>query len=231
MTTPSPLASSLPQKALRRLARYATRFASAAADRLIDRAADRVGHPRARDIPTHMTAAELNCLHTLVLGLGAAPRVLEIGSFLGASSRLLAAALPVAGRLYCVDTWNNETMPGGLRDTLAEFRANVAPFSDRITPVRKNSRDIRGEDFDLPLDMVFIDGDHSYAGVRHDHHATAPWLVDGGIMAFHDATYFQGVSRVIGEALATGQWQIAGNVDSLLLLRKATGERHGFPNP
>jgi predicted O-methyltransferase YrrM len=177
-----------------------------------------------------MSPAELNCLYQLAAGLTGSAVLLEIGSYLGASSRFLAAGMPADGRLYCVDTWNNETMPEGPRETLPEFQKNTAPFADRIFIVRKNSKDLAAEDLALPLDLVFIDGDHSYEAVKRDFDKVAPWLGDGKILAFHDCTYFEGVSRVVGEAMATGGWQIGGNVDSLVWLRKAAKISHRFPN-
>jgi predicted O-methyltransferase YrrM len=217
-------------KVLRRLAKYSGAIASGSASRVIDASANSPGAPPARAIPTHMSPAELNCLYQLAAGLTGSAVLVEIGSYLGASSRFLAAGMPAAGRLYCVDTWNNETMPEGPRETLPEFQKNIAPFADRISIVRKNSRDLAAEDLALPLDLVFIDGDHTYEAVKRDFGKVAPWLGDGKILAFHDCTYFEGVSRVVGEAMATGGWQIGGNVDSLVWLRKAAKISHQFPN-
>jgi predicted O-methyltransferase YrrM len=38
------------------------------------------------------------------------------------------------------------------------------------------------------LDFLFIDGDHSYEGVREDFKMYAPLVRDGGLIAFHDIT-------------------------------------------
>lgn len=38
-----------------------------------------------------------------------------------------------------------------------------------------------------PIDLLFIDGDHSYAGVSADYSMYAPLVRPGGIIAFHDA--------------------------------------------
>jgi predicted O-methyltransferase YrrM len=217
-------------KFLRRFGKYAGALAARTADRLVDSLVEKAGSPRARDIPTHMTRAELNCLHGLAVALGNGPRLLEIGSYLGASSRFLAAGMQPGGRLYCVDTWQNETMPEGPRQTLSEFTKNIGRFAADISIVRKNSKDLSPADIELPLDLVFIDGDHSYASVKRDYELVAPWLADGRILAFHDCTYFEGVSRVMGEALATGSWQIGGNVDSLVWLKKTAKISHHFPN-
>jgi predicted O-methyltransferase YrrM len=217
-------------KILRRVARYSSRLATISGERVVDAGVNKSHAIRARDIPTHMSAAELNQLYQLATSLGDSPRLLEIGSYLGASSRFLAAGMGPSGRLYCVDTWENETMPEGPRQTLPEFRKNVAPFAERITIVRKKSQDLTPADVQAPLDLVFIDGDHSYAAVKRDVATVSPWLADGKILAFHDCTYFEGVSRVVGEAMATGGWQLGGNVDSLLWLRKVANVTHRFPN-
>ena len=37
-----------------------------------------------------------------------------------------------------------------------------------------------------PLDFLFIDGDHSYAGVRRDYEMYGPLVRPGGLIAFHD---------------------------------------------
>lgn len=184
----------------------------------------------ALSIHTHMTAKELDVLYRLALDVQPGGRVLEVGSYLGASSCHLAAALSRHdGHLYCVDTWGNETMPDGVRDTFEEFRRNTAGVAASITMIRKRSHDLVAGDVQLPLDLIFIDADHSYRAVKRDVAIVSGWLRDGGVMAFHDATFFEGVSRVIGETLATGKWQLMGHLDNLLWMRKL-GSSGAFPN-
>ncbi len=36
------------------------------------------------------------------------------------------------------------------------------------------------------LDLLFVDGDHSYTGVRADFEVYAPFVRPGGVVAFHD---------------------------------------------
>ncbi len=187
--------------------------------------------PIATAIHTHMTAEELRALHALSSRLPNAATALEIGSYLGASSCRIAAGLSlVKGHLFCVDTWANETMPEGERDTYAEFLANTRGVSDFISPLRKRSDELTFDDIPVPLDLVFIDADHSYRSVKGDFEKVRDWIRDGGTLAFHDTTFFEGVSRVVGEILATGQWQIGGNVDSLTWLTRI-GRSGSFPNP
>src|ERR1043166_7686913 len=109
-------------KILRRLRNYAARAAESLDRRYRRRELADAAVPT--NIHTHMTAQELRALYDLA---SEATSVLEIGSYLGASSATLGAALSIrGGRLYCVDTWGNETMEEGRRDTFAQCRRNTA---------------------------------------------------------------------------------------------------------
>jgi predicted O-methyltransferase YrrM len=172
-------------------------------------------------IPTHMTDRELQTLNELASKCPHGAVAAEVGSYLGASCCYLAAALSrVGGRLICVDTWQNETMPDGVRDTFTEFRRNTAGVREWVQTIRKRSDELTDADVPTQLSLVFLDGDHSYAAVNWDAKFFAPRVGDDGILAFHDAVEFQGVAKTIGELLATGDWQLAGTVDNLCWLRK-----------
>jgi predicted O-methyltransferase YrrM len=221
----------IPSRILRRLTKYADGAFRWCQDFHHNQELSDSSIGAAKSIPTHMTRRELGVLHDLAANVRVAGNVLEIGSYLGASSCYLAGALSLRnGRLYCVDTWKNQTMPEGERDTYAEFRRNISGVADHITPLRKRSDELEAHDVALPLDLVFIDADHSYAAVRADCERVRDWVIDGGILALHDCTCFESVSRVLGEILASGSWQIAGNVDSLVWLRRI-GSAFRFSNP
>jgi predicted O-methyltransferase YrrM len=185
---------------------------------------DEAGLSDARDIGTDMSEEELMRLFELALAAPPGASALEIGSYLGASSCYLAAGLAAnGGHLYCVDTWRNETMTEGERDTYDEFFANTRRFAHTITPLRTRSADLVETDIATPLSLVFVDGDHAYEAVAGDFEMAGRLLAPEGVIAFHDfaAHHFEGVSRVVGEALATGEWVMAGIVDSLAWIRRA----------
>ena len=178
-----------------------------------------LGLAHASRIPSWTGAAELRVLHDLAAAAPPNASVLEIGSYLGASSCYLAAGLAERnGRLFCVDTWQNETMPDGERDTFAEFSENVRPVANRIMTVRKRSEDLVTSDVPGPVHLAFIDGDHGYDAVRRDFEIVAGMIAPGGIIAFHDFgdPQFPGVTRVVGEALASGNWIQRGFVRTLV---------------
>lgn len=104
--------------------------------------------------------------------------VVEIGSFMGLSAVWFAQRVE---RVTCVDSWfepaTHETqnnLVGTLRrwelprDFFGMFRDNVmrSGLWHKIHPVRGHSNFVYGEVPDA--DLVYIDGDHSYAGCKRD---------------------------------------------------------------
>lgn len=149
-------------------------------------------------ITTHLTLKERIHLYLLTKGQNS---VLEIGSYIGASACCFGAALKEAksGICICIDTWNNNAMTEGNRDTWQEFQTNTACYKDYIVPVRGFSTivvDKVGSRVES-LDLLFIDGDHSYKGVKADWDAYKKFLKSGSIVVFHDWGWAEGVKRVV----------------------------------
>jgi len=141
-------------------------------------------------IQTHMTVEERMELLNKALGLPQGFTVCEIGSYLGASTYVLGAAACInKGRIFAIDTWDNEAMGAEAKvDTFSEFLNNIYEFRDVIQPIRGWSRDVADR---IPdgLDMVFIDGDHSYEAVLSDLLLYIPKLRRGGLIVMHDYTF------------------------------------------
>lgn len=165
--------------------------------------AGKVLFPGASSVFTHLTAREkyiLNRLAKHVVKQGG-KNFLEIGSYLGASSIVIASALTdVRQKLYCVDTWKNDAMTEGKKDTFCEFLANVSNFSTHIVPLRGTSSAM-SQTFDKSLDYIFFDGDHSYEGIKTDVTAWLPKLRPGGIAIFHDYGWADGVISVVHDLI------------------------------
>ncbi len=173
---------------------------------------------------SHSTRRERFQLFQLATHVPRGGTALEIGSHIGSSALFLCAGLNRGGgHLFCVDTWSNETMPDGVKDTFAEFRRNTERFTAMITPVRKRSERLQPTDCGTRVDLVFIDGDHSEMAVRADLKTVGAWVPIGGRIAFHDVSdAFPGVGVVIGEALASSHWRLEGLVDSLGWIRRVS---------
>ena len=178
--------------------------------------------PLANSIPTWTVREELKALYDLAVACPPCAQAMEIGSYLGASTCYLAAGLSQGkGTLICVDTWQNETMPEGERDTFAEFHRNTKAVKSRIRLVRKRSEDLVDDDIDGSLNLIFLDGDHSYESTKRDFDYASKRISADGTIAFHDVLCFEGVSRVVGEALSSGEWVIKGQVRNLIWIGKA----------
>ena len=122
-------------------------------------------------IATHLTfpeKLELFCLTRIIKEKN--PLVVEIGSYLGASSCFLAEGLKRVGCVVCIDSWQNDAMTEGTRDTFLEFTKNTKKFSNRIVAVRGLSQDVHNQIVEIkkPIHLLFIDGDHSYDSVKND---------------------------------------------------------------
>jgi len=59
----------------------------------------------------------------------------------------------------------------------------VMPVNSQIQPTVDRVRGITGG---RPVDFLFIDGDHSYEGVKRDFELWSPLVRSGGLIAFHD---------------------------------------------
>ena len=154
---------------------------------------------------THLTWQERIILYRLADQFMQPSCIVEIGSYLGASAYFLASGIlktKVHSKLYCVDTWLNDGMFEGKRDTWQEFNANVSNFKEIIIACRGKSEDI-SKTFSEPIDMLFIDGDHSYQGCKSDADNWLPFLRSDGIVIFHDYGWAEGVKKVVNDSIAS----------------------------
>lgn len=157
--------------------------------------------PAAKSVFTHLTNEEKCMLYSLACQrIFSETIAVEVGSYLGASSLFIASALKqskYASKLYCVDTWNNNAMSDGEQDTWIAFRRNTENFKN-IFPLRGTSVRV-GADFHNKIDFLFLDGDHSYEGVKTDVDTWLPKVKSGGVVAMHDIGWAEGVQRVVRE--------------------------------
>lgn len=156
-------------------------------------------HRQENKIYTHLTIAEKRTLFQLACALPPSAIVVEIGSYLGASSVFLAKGLGHSGgKLYCVDTWKNQGMSEGERDTYEVFLSNTVGYKDRVVPLRGFSCDV-AKGFDRKIDLMFFDGDHSEDGVKSDVSSWFPKLKPGAVVVFHDYGWAEGVQKTVCE--------------------------------
>ena len=121
-------------------------------------------------------------------------RMAEVGSWLGqGSTRVFIEELRgCEGRITCVDTWLGS--PNVARhqelardfDVFATFMHNVADAGETVVPLRMASTAAAATFTDRTLDLVFLDGDHSYSATSEDIRAWRSKVAPGGILCGHD---------------------------------------------
>ncbi|MCJ7653806.1 MAG: class I SAM-dependent methyltransferase [Dehalococcoidia bacterium] len=154
-----------------------------------------------------MTPRERLLLYRLGLQQPPGAVLLEVGSYLGASACFLAAAATEIGggaKVHCVDTWQNQGMTEGTRDTWAEFQANTRPYASLIVPRHGLSVEV-AKSFTESINLLFLDGDHSYEGCRADVEFWLPHLKPGGVLVMHDYGWAEGVRRTVRELIQSRQ--------------------------
>lgn len=118
---------------------------------------------------------------------------LQIGAFTGDASRWLLDNILTGedSLLTDVDTWEGsdepEHEPFNWLDVIATYNARMfdARRANRLDPRRSTSRAFFAEGHG-PFDFIYVDGDHTAAGVLNDAIRAFDVLHDGGLMAFDD---------------------------------------------
>lgn len=122
--------------------------------------------------------------------------IIEIGSWLGCSTRHMGSLLPPTGKVYAVDHWKGsvEHQPGGsayykaLPYLYQQFLSNVihAGLTDKIVPVRMSSLEAVEYLKDVKPDLIYIDAGHDTDSVYKDLVAWYPFVKGRGILCGDD---------------------------------------------
>lgn len=153
--------------------------------------------------------------------------IVEIGSWKGKSTIWLAKGSKVGNKLkvYAIDphTGSSEHKERyGKVSTFAEFKQNIknAKVDDIVIPIVKTSEEAV-KIFDEPVEFIFIDGAHEYELVKLDFKLWFPKLIDGGIIAFHDTTWWAGPKKVAEKYVYKSKnFRNVGLIDSITFAEK-----------
>lgn len=190
-----------------------------------------------RAAPGFLTEREGRFLALVAAGAPAAGTILEIGSFKGKSTVGLAS---VAGRygLDPVVTVDPHSAPAATDPDLAgqasswpAFRATLeqAGVTTLVEAHRAFSRDLAPE-WARPIRMLWVDGDHTYAGTREDLALFGRHVAPGGIVAFHDVLHaYEGPIRVfVEDVLRSDRFGPAGFCGSIGWAQYRPGDGAAF---
>lgn len=147
----------------------------------------------------------------------------EIGSWKGMSAAFMGVELINSGKdikFDCIDIWaeeayvkENTIIDGKVvhQDLFGEqlyntFLNNIAPVRHVINPIRKDSVAAAADYADGSLDFVFVDGDHSYEGVKRDIIAWLPKMKPNSVFAGHDYAWTPVIQQAVAEIFGPGEF-------------------------
>ncbi len=123
--------------------------------------------------------------------------VIEIGCWVGSSTRHMASLLPSGGKLYAVDHWlgssEHQSMPDALATLYDQFLSNVihAGLTNEIIPVRLSS--LQAASFlkeEVVPDLIYIDAEHTTEAVYLDLMTWFPFVKGHGVLCGDDWGWF-----------------------------------------
>jgi predicted O-methyltransferase YrrM len=162
------------------------------------------------NVEGQLTEREIACLTCLASVRTASGEVLEIGTFKGRSTIVLAMAsqLGPKERIVAVDPLTSPgvtdpVLKGGESSAWEPLQANlkVAQVAHLVEMHQQYSADLaRTWPAGRKLRLLWIDGDHTYRGAKTDFDLFSPFLADGAIVAMHDVLHHHGgPARVFAE--------------------------------
>lgn len=177
-----------------------------------------------------LTPAQARRLWERARALRPGSRIVEIGSFHGRSTIVLARARLEGSELIAIDPHaggdrlpqtSRHEPPEGQRDFLT-FRANLrrADVESHVIHVRSRSLEalplVAGE-----VDLLFIDGAHRYQAVRADIERWGARVPPAGTMLLHDSFNAIGVTLAQLRTLVfSTEWRYCGRSGSLAEYRR-----------
>jgi predicted O-methyltransferase YrrM len=150
--------------------------------------------------------------------------IVEIGSWKGRSTTWLASGARLAGlRVYAIDP-HRGSREDPAADTLNEFLDNLARsgLADVVEPMVMTSEEAAAR-IAGPIELLFIDGDHSYEAVRRDAELWLPRVMDGGTVMFHDVATaaYTGPRRIVRRMVCRDpRFHGIARVGSMLVARR-----------
>lgn len=130
-------------------------------------------------------------------------KILEIGSFFGATLWSFIMNCPYLEKIVSVDL----PIPpsDGRYLQMVESRKLWDTWIKKPVSIQGDSHDAdiivsaHKEFPDRDVDILFIDGDHSYEGVRADYYNYQPLVRKGGLIVFHDSVGYPTVRQFTNE--------------------------------
>lgn len=183
----------------------------------------------ALNVDGQIKPVEAELLYQLASQVPADQAIVEIGSYRGRSTIALALGSQQGhgARVYAIDPHEAYTGPrGGVfgpADQAARYR-NIAEagVGEIVSIICLRSTAVAAGWAQRNVGLLWLDGDHTYAGLKADVEGWAPYLVDGATVAFHDDQY-PDVARLLEELTAADRMTFLGKVWAISYYRWGGG--------
>lgn len=162
------------------------------------------------------TAEELRPFVESVIALPHGSRVVEIGTYAGRSASVyLQVAKELDFDLHFIDCicWN----PKHAMHTFSDLV--VDNFNDVPYTYHKMVTDRAILKWDLPIDFLYIDGEHISPWVENDYANWTPFIKSGGILAAHDSQLPEVSACLDRYARSTG-WNLLCQIERMTIWSK-----------
>ena len=180
------------------------------------------------DVDGWMTEGQGRALFAAASACPPSGRIVEIGSFQGRSTIVLASAAPDGVEVVAIDPHaGNDRGPQEIEGYAADaetdnarFEANLrrAGVRDRIRHLRMFADDAL--DHVDAVDVLYIDGAHRYGPARSDIRRWGAKVGDGGALLIHDSFSSIGVTAaILRELVASPRFRYVGRSRSLAIYR------------
>jgi len=147
---------------------------------------------------TDKYSVEMSPIFTSIINFNRYKTIVEVGVHMGHTTRYLCeAALKNDGFVYGFDIWGTNkyqrkqvTSKKEVDEYLKSFKLNNYELI-HIDTANKKFKEIIEKKCPI-IDFAFIDGDHTYSGLKNDFDIVYPLLNKFGAIAFHDTLKIDG---------------------------------------
>jgi predicted O-methyltransferase YrrM len=138
-------------------------------------------------------------LFSLAYSLQDRGEIVEIGTNVGTSLLMFASVQKLKQskrRVNTIDIQPQESLPGNIAR---------ADLGDHVNVIVGRSADV-SKSWTKPIEMLFIDGDHSCAGCLSDIKHWERYVIKDGYIVFHDFANKMGVPKAVYESILSRPW-------------------------
>lgn len=151
-----------------------------------------------------VASEEMGMLFESLIAFNRYKTCVEIGVAYGTTTYYLCKGVEkTGGHVYGFDLWATHGLlrqyaPLSTKEEVEKYLKNKMVTNFTLTQINTTTDDFKSKIKNLsPIDFAFIDGCHSYQGVKNDFDIIYPYLSSTGMVVFHDTLRIDGCREFI----------------------------------